>query len=70
MKNIFRLFFGAIITASLFTACDKKKDLGSFADGKDVVLTSSVTSVAPARADSNNTAITFSWTDPVAINRQ
>ncbi|MES2847624.1 MAG: SusE domain-containing protein, partial [Bacteroidota bacterium] len=64
MKNIFRLLFSAIVVTSLFASCDKKQDLVTFNDGKAVVLSSSNVAIAPAVADSNNVAATFSWTDP------
>ena len=50
--------------AMLFTACKKEADLPLYSTGKAPVLTSSVTSVAPAPADSNNTVLTLSWTNP------
>ncbi len=62
MKNISKLLFLVISTIALFASCDKKKDLNSFGTGKAVVLSSSASTIAPDRADSNKTAVTFSWT--------
>lgn len=63
MKNIFKLLF-AIILISAFNACDKVADLPHYANGKATTLTASTTTIAPAPADSNNVALTLTWTYP------
>lgn len=46
-------------------ACDKKADLPVFANGTVPVLSASSTTIAPAPSDSNNVAVTFTWTNPL-----
>lgn len=70
MKNILKLLAASFITIVFFAACNKTDNLKKveslpvYADGISPVLSSSVASVAPTLADSNNVVITFSWTDP------
>ena len=64
MKNIFKTLFAAAAITVLYTSCEKVDSLPSYSNGTAVVLTSSVATIAPAAADSNNTAVTFTWTDP------
>ena len=64
MKHIFRLLTMFALLAGLFISCDKVDDLTQNALGKASVLTASTATVAATAADSNNTAITFSWTSP------
>lgn len=70
MKNIFKILFAAFATAGLLTACNKVdnlyevEELPYYQAGVSPVLTSSVTAVAPALADTNNAVIVFSWTNP------
>lgn len=64
MKNILKLSLSVAVAALFFSSCDKVKDLPKYGSGKSVVLTSSATTIAAAPADSNNTAVTFTWTDP------
>jgi hypothetical protein len=45
-------------------ACEKAADLPLYSDGKEPVLTASATAIAPTPADSNNVALTLSWTSP------
>ena len=45
-------------------ACEKAADLPLYSDGKEPVLTASATTIAPTPADSNNVALTLSWTSP------
>ena len=52
------------LLAGLFVSCDKVDDLTQNALGKATVLTASTATVAATAADSNNTAITFSWSSP------
>lgn len=53
-----------MITAMLFTACDKAEELTLFGSGTAPVLSSSSAAVAPTATDSNNVAVTFSWSFP------
>ena len=64
MKNIFKSLVAVAGAAILFTSCKKEADLPLYSTGKVPVLSSSVTTVAPAPADSNNTVLTLSWTNP------
>lgn len=58
-------FMSAALAMLAFTvACNKVGNLPFYAAGNAPELTSSVTEVAPTVADSSNTVITFSWTDP------
>lgn len=52
------------VAIALFTSCSKVEDLPVYSTGGDVTLTANKTAVTTAPADSNNVAITFSWTDP------
>lgn len=51
--------------ALLLQACDKKDTLSVYGEGTTTVLSSSATTLAPAPADSNNTALTLTWTSPL-----
>jgi len=64
MKKIISVFLLCTITVFIFTACTKVKDLPFYANGYAVTLSSSVTSIAPAPADSLNSVVSFTWTNP------
>ncbi len=70
MKNIFKTFFAVMAVSAFFTACNKTDNLTKvdalpvYQLGISPVLTSSVSTVAPALADTNNAVINFSWTNP------
>jgi len=64
MKIIYKIFLGAAITSLVFTACDKVDKLPSHGLGTAPVLSSSSATVAPPVTDSNNVAVTFSWSFP------
>ncbi|WP_153800935.1 SusE domain-containing protein [Foetidibacter luteolus] len=64
MKKLINFLLTATTLAMLFVACQKVKDLPFYDNGTAVTLSSSVTSVAPAPADSLNNVISFAWTDP------
>jgi hypothetical protein len=64
MKIIYKLFLLVSITTLLFTACDKADKLPLHLPGTAPVLSSSLTNIAPAVADSNNVAFTLSWSSP------
>lgn len=61
MKHISKLLFLAAIVFGL-AACNKVEELPFYKSGTAPVLSASANSVAPAPADSNNTALTLSWT--------
>ena len=63
MKNILKLFIAAAVVF-FFASCNKVDDLPLYGNGEAVQLSSSVSAVAAAPADSSNTAVTFSWTNP------
>jgi starch-binding outer membrane protein SusE/F len=68
MKNNWKIL--SLLTALVvtFSACDKTKvdSLPFHANGKSpIVLTTSSSTVAPVPVDSNNVAVTFSWSDPM-----
>ncbi len=48
----------------LLAACHKVEDLPYYENGSAVTLTASSTTIAPTAADSANSVVTFSWTDP------
>lgn len=64
MKKILKLISLPCIIAVLFTACDKEADLPYYKAGQAPELSASSLTVAPAPADSNNLALTLSWTFP------
>jgi len=64
MKIINKILLLAIIISMVFTACDKADNLTVFEKGVAPVLSSSLLTLAPAATDSNNVAVTFSWTFP------
>jgi hypothetical protein len=64
MKNFLRVFSVMISAVIVFAACEKKESLPYYKSGVVPVLTSDVSSFAPTPADSDNVAVTFSWTSP------
>lgn len=64
MRTTIKLFLLAIGVSSFFIACEKAESLPFYESGTAPVLTASSTTLAPAPADSNNTALTLSWTSP------
>jgi hypothetical protein len=64
MKNILKGFLLMISAAIVFAACKKTDSLPYYPTGTAPVLSSDVTTFAPAPADSDNVALTFSWTSP------
>jgi len=64
MRTIIKLFLLAIGVSSFLIACEKAESLPFYGEGTAPVLTASSTTLAPAPADSNNTALTLSWTTP------
>jgi hypothetical protein len=68
MKSIRNFILLAAGITFLLTACDKVGDLPSYGTGTTPVLSTSAATVAPLPADSNNTALTLSWTFPKYAN--
>ncbi len=65
MKIIFKILLFVLTSGFVFTACDKKDELPFYEPAAAAsVLSSSAASIAPLPADSNNAAVTFSWTMP------
>jgi starch-binding outer membrane protein SusE/F len=66
MKQLKNIFAWVVIVATTLAACTKADDLPFYGDttGKASVISSSVATLAPTAADSNNVGITFSWTNP------
>lgn len=64
MKKLLTIFSMLVSSAGFFTACEKADSLPLYGEGTAPVLTASSTTLAPAPADSNNTALTLSWTSP------
>lgn len=64
MKKLLIIFSMLVSVAGLFTACEKAESLPLYGEGTAPVLTASSTTLAPAPADSNSTALTLSWSNP------
>ena len=64
MKFFIKNFLAFLLLAVTITSCYKKDDLNTFTNGNAVTLSASATSLIPAPADSNNVAVSFSWTTP------
>lgn len=64
MQAILKYFLLITGVTLLLAACNKVDDLPVYGNGTAPALTASATTVAPAPADSNNVALTLSWTDP------
>ena len=64
MKNIFKLFLLSASVALIGIGCDKVGSLPTYSGGTASVLSSSTSTIAAVMADSNKTAVTFSWSSP------
>lgn len=64
MKYMSKLILPAAVMVTIFAACDKVGNLPYYANGVAVQLSSNVTSIAPAPADSLSDVVEFSWSDP------
>ena len=64
MKFFIKNFLAFLFLAVTITACDKKDELSTFTNGNAVTLSTTSTAVTPAPSDSNNVAVSFSWTSP------
>ncbi len=65
MKKILnRLLFAIPVLLLVVAGCEKARDLPYYKSGNAVVLSASSNAVAPQPADSNNIALSFTWTSP------
>lgn len=64
MKRFINIIIPVLVAGIFFFGCQKEPPLHFYADGTAPVLTSSVTTIAPGPADSNNVAAIFTWTSP------
>lgn len=64
MRHILKTLSIILGTVALFAACTKTDTLPFYKSGTAPALTSDVTTFAPTPADSNNTVLTLSWTNP------
>ena len=62
MRSIFKFILVAAGFSFFLASCDKVDALPFYGTGTNPVLSASATTVAPLPADSNNTALTLSWT--------
>ena len=68
MKYFSKFLLASVVAAAVFSACNKVANLPSYQLGNTPVLSTSKTTIAPIPADSNTTAVTFSWTFPKYAN--
>jgi hypothetical protein len=64
MKKFIPAVATVLITALIFAACNKVKDLPFYGNGTAVTLSASAETIAPTPADSSNNVISFAWTNP------
>jgi hypothetical protein len=64
MKSFLRIFIFTVSASLLLGACNKVGDLPHYEHGNAPTLSASTTTIAPLPADSNNVALTLSWTSP------
>ena len=64
MKSLININLLIASLVFIITGCDKVDDLPLYQQGTASALTASSTTIAPAAADSNNVALTLSWTSP------
>ncbi len=64
MKSLLKYIAVAMSAMVLFTACDKADVLPYYGNGSAVTLTSNTNNIAAIATDSNNTALTLTWTAP------
>jgi hypothetical protein len=62
MRKIFNLLLLVTGVTVFLASCDKVNDLPFYNAGTAITLSSSSAAIAPAPADSNNTALTLNWT--------
>lgn len=64
MRSIIKFILSAAGILFFVASCDKAEILPYYTNGTAPMLTVSATTIAPAPADSNNTALTLNWTFP------
>ena len=64
MRYLIKITFFVAVVAAIITACDKKDSLPFYDNGSASSVTLSTTTVAPPPSDSDNVALTASWTNP------
>ncbi|MCW3082206.1 SusF/SusE family outer membrane protein [Segetibacter sp.] len=64
MKQVLNSFFVILLAGVCITACQKVDDLPLYQNATPAVLTTSATTLAPARADSTKSLLTVNWTYP------
>ena len=64
MRSILKLILSATGILFFFAACDKAETLPYYGNGTAPVLSASSATIAPLPSDSNNTALTLSWSFP------
>jgi hypothetical protein len=65
MKNIVKLFTGALLMGTLFSSCEKDENQISYEGGTAPVLTASTTAaLVLLPANQSNQVIKFNWTNP------
>ena len=64
MKTIFKNFLAVVSAALIFAACSKVDDLPYYNAGTAPTLSATTTTLAANAADSSNTLVSFSWTNP------
>lgn len=65
MKLFKKIQLAALALVVGLASCEKTDNLPYYAKGTATVLSASATTIAPTAADSNKTAVTFSWTSPL-----
>jgi starch-binding outer membrane protein SusE/F len=64
MRSIFKIFLAVAGMSFFLISCDKIQEIPFHQNGNAVTLTASKTTIVPTAADSSNTVVTFSWTNP------
>lgn len=64
MKYLSKLFLGLALVLGFFACVKKVPDLPFYANGTAPALTASSSTIAPVASDSDNVALTLSWTYP------
>lgn len=64
MRSIFKLFQLIVTPVIFLAACNKEKDLPFYQAATPSLLNASVSTIAPARIDSNKSVLTLTWTYP------
>lgn len=64
MKNLNKFILMLIIAVATLASCSKVEDLPVYSSGENITLSANKTAVTTAPADSNNVAISFTWSDP------